>query len=82
MARPMQFIRTGSPKEDIVAKLMRTAFLIGLVATWRPGAAAAQYSWSNLSVSVGLGTGSARLGIGASYTAVDPLYDVYFDDPC
>ena len=82
MARPMQFNRTGSPKEDIVAKLMRTAFLIGLAATWRPGAAAAQYSWSNLSVSVGLGTGSARLGIGASYTAVDPLYDVYFEDPC
>ena len=82
MARPMQLTRTGSPKEDIVAKLMRTAFLIGLASTWRPGAAAAQYSWSNSSVSVGLRTGSARLGIGASYTAVDPLYDVYFEDPC
>jgi hypothetical protein len=82
MARPMQLIRTGSPKEDIVAKLMRTAFVIGLAATWRPGAAAAQYSWSNLSVSVGLGTRSARLGIGASYTALDPLYDIYFEDPC
>jgi hypothetical protein len=82
MARPMHFIRTGSPKEDIVAKLMRTAFLIGLAATWRPGAAAAQYSWSNFSVAASLGTGSASLGIGASYTAVDPLYDVYFEDPC
>ena len=82
MARPMQLIGTGSPKEDIVAKLMRTAFLIGLAATWRPDAAAGQYSWSNFSVSVGLGTERARLGIGVSYTAVDPLYDFYFEDPC
>jgi hypothetical protein len=82
MARPMQLIGTGSPKEDIVAKLIRTALLIGLAAAWRPDAAAGQYSWSNFSVGVGFGTGSARLGIGASYTAVDPRDDFYFEDPC
>ena len=81
MARPMQLIGAGSPKEDIVARLMRVVLLIGLAAAWRPDAAAAQYSWSNFSASVGFGTGSARLGIGASYTALDPLYDFYFDDP-
>ena len=63
MARPMQLIGAGSPKEDIVARLMRVVLLIGLAAAWRPDAAAAQYSWSNFSASVGFGTGSARLGI-------------------
>ena len=82
MARPMQLLGTGSPKEDIVAKLMRTALLIGLAVTWRPGAAAGQYSWSNFSVSAGFGTGGAGFGVGASYAAVDPLYDFYYGDPC
>ena len=82
MARPMQLIGAGSPKEDIVARLMRVVLLIGLAAAWRPDAAVAQYSWSNFSASVGFGTGSARLGVGASYTALDPLYDFYFEDPC
>ena len=36
----MQGMGTGSPKEDIVTKLMRTALLIGLAVTWRPDAAA------------------------------------------
>ena len=78
MARPMQRIGTGSPKEDIVAKLMRTALLIGLAVTWHPDAAAGQYSWSTFSVSVG----SGGFGLGASYTAVDPWYDFYYVDPC
>ena len=87
MARPMQLTGTGSPKEDIVAKLMRTAFLIGLAVTWHPGAAAGQYSWSNFSVSAGFGTGGVAFGVRASYAAVDPfyvdpVYDVYYDDPC
>ena len=37
MARPMQRIGTGSLKEDIVAKLMRMAFLIGFAVTGRRG---------------------------------------------
>ncbi len=61
-------IGARSPKEDIVAKLMRTAFLIGLAVTWRPDAAAGQYSWSGFSVSLGFGTGGAGFGLGASYT--------------
>ena len=65
-----------------MAKLIRTAFLIGLAVTWRPDAAAGQYSWSNFSVSVGFGTGGAGFGVGASYAAVDPFYDVYYEDPC
>ena len=77
----MQRIGTGSPKEDIVAKLMRTAFLIGLAVTWRPDAAAGQYSWSTFSVSFGLGVGGG-FGVGASYAAVDPWYDFYYTDPC
>ncbi len=63
-----------------MAKLMRTAFLIGLAVTWRPDAAAGQYSWSTFSVSAGLGTGG--FGVGASYAAVDPWYDSYYADPC
>ena len=63
-----------------MAKLMRTAFLIGLAVTWRPDAAAGQYSWSTYSVSAGIGTGG--FGVGASYTAVDPWYDSYYADPC
>ena len=59
-----------------MAKLMRTAFLIGLAVTWRPDAAAGQYSWSTFSVSAGLGTGG--FGVGASYAAVDPWYDSYY----
>ena len=74
MARPMQRMGTGSPKEDIVTKLMRTAFLIGLAVAWRPDAAAGQYSWSTFSVSFGLGIGGG-FGVGASYAAVDPWYD-------
>ena len=68
----------GSPKEDMVAKLIRTAFLIGLAVTWHPKAAAGQYSWSNFSVSAGFGA----FGVGASYTSVDPWYDFYYEDPC
>ena len=64
-----------------MAKLIRTAFLIGLAVTWHPDAAAGQYSWSNFSVSVGFGTGGAGFGVGASYAAVDPFYDVYYEDP-
>ena len=64
-----------------MAKLMRTAFLIGLAVTWRPDAAAGQYSWSHFSVSLGLGTG-AGFGVGAFYTAVEPWYDFYYEDPC
>lgn len=82
MARPMQLVGTGSPKEDIVAKLMRTAFLIGLAVIWRPDAASGQYSWSNFSVSLGFGTGGSGFGIGASYAALDPFYDAYDADPC
>ena len=82
MARPMQLIGTGSPKEDIVAKLMRTALLIGLAVTWHPDAAAGQYSWSNFSVSMGFGTGDAGIGVGAFHTAVGPWYDSYDADPC
>ena len=63
-----------------MAKLMRTAFLIGLAVTWRPDAAAGQYSWSTYSVSAGIGTGG--FGVGASYAAVDPWYDSYYADPC
>ena len=65
-----------------MAKLIRTAFLIGLAVTWHPDAAAGQYSWSNFSVSMGFGTGGAGFGVGASYAAVDPFYDVYYEDPC
>ena len=82
MARPMQLIGRGFPKEDIVAKLMRTALLIGLAVTWHPGAAAGQYSWSNFSVALGFGTGGAGFGVGASYAAVDPFYDSDYADPC
>ena len=78
VARPMQRMGTGSPKEDIVAKLMRTALLIGLAVTWRPDAAAGQYSWSGFSVSFGLGIGG--VGVAASY--VDPWYRPYYPDPC
>ena len=63
-----------------MAKLMRTALLIGLAVTWRPDAAAGQYSWSGFSVSLGLG--GFGFGVGTSYAAVDPWYDVYYDDPC
>ena len=78
VARPMQRMGIGSPKEDIVAKLMRTALLIGLAVTWRPDAAAGQYSWSGFSVSFGLGIGV--VGVGASY--VDPWYSPHYPDPC
>ncbi|MED5564056.1 MAG: hypothetical protein VYB16_06115, partial [Gemmatimonadota bacterium] len=59
-----------------MAKLMRTALLIGLAVTWRPDAAAGQYSWSGFSVSFGIGV----VGVGASY--VDPWYSPYYPDPC
>ena len=78
----MQMILPGSPKEDSVAKLMRTAFLIGLALIWHPGAATGQYSWSNFSVSVGFGSGGVGFGVGAAYAAVDPWYDPYYADPC
>ena len=78
----MLLIGTGSLKEDIVPRLMRTALLIGLAVTCHPDAASGQYSWSQYSVSVGLGTGGAGFGVGAYYTAVDPWYDFYYEDPC
>jgi len=78
----MQTIGTGSSKEDIVAKLIRTALFIGLAVTVHPGAAAEQYSWSNFSVSMGFRTGGVGWGFGSSYPSVDPWYDYAYTDPC
>ena len=58
-------------------RLIGTALIIGFAITWRPEAAAGQYSWSSFSFSAGIG-----FGVGLSYTTVDPWYQPAYDDLC
>ena len=61
-------------------RLIGTALILGSVLVWRPDAAAGQYSWSNFSVS--LGVGGVGFGVGLSYSSVGSWYDIEYHDPC
>ena len=59
-------------------RLIGMTLILGFALTWRPAEVEGQYSWSQLSVSVGVG----GFGVGLSYTSVDPWYYEPYVDSC
>ena len=73
-------MKARSSKEAHVRRLIGTALILGFALIWRADGVAGQYSWSNFSFSVGVG--SVGFGVGLSYSSVDPWYDIEYHDPC
>ncbi len=63
-------------------RLIGTALILGFALVWRPDAAAGQYSWSDFSFSLGVGTHGVGLRVGLSYSSVGSWYDIEYHDPC